>query len=106
MAPSLIAQFQGSGALISANFIKDVEASPALAKEVDPETGNTPLHFACCGAAPPKVVAALLAAHPKAAEVQDLDGNIPLQGAVANGASAKVVKALLKAHPDGIRVIV
>ena len=100
---SLIAKFTSGAPLRSADFVRAVEAKPALAREVDPATGNTPLHFACCGAAPLAVVAALLAAHAPAAGAADHDGNLPLMGAVANGADADVVRALLKAHPAGAR---
>ena len=99
---SLFAFFDGRP-LSSAELIKAVKASPALAKEVDGATGNTALHFACCSGAPLSVVEALLAAHPAAAAVCDADGNLPVVGAVANGCAADVVRALLERHPDGVR---
>ena len=99
---SLFAFFDGRP-LSSAELIKAVKASPALAKEVDGATGNTALHFACCSGAPLSVVEALLAAHPAAAAVCDADGNLPIVGAVANGCAADVVRALLERHPDGVR---
>lgn len=72
--------------------------------DVDPETGNTALHFACCGGAPISVVRALLDLYPDATGMKDSDENIPLMGAVANGCSASVIQALLKADPQGIYV--
>ena len=84
-------------------LVRAVQSKPALAKEVDGVTGNTPLHFACCNGAPLPLVKALVVADPTAASKLDKDGNLPVMGAVANGASADVVALLLQHHPDGVR---
>ena len=103
MAASLVSSFKNGGKLRSDEMISALKASPSLAAEVDAETGNTPLHFACCNRAPLAVVKALIAANRKAARVADVAGNLPIVGAVANGADADVIKALLEAHPDGVK---
>lgn len=96
----LIAQFRSGDPLSSDAFIEAINKTAA--KEIDRENGNTPLHYACCCAAPLKVVKALLKANKSAASVKDSDGNIPLVGAVANGAGADVVQALINAFPGGV----
>ena len=101
---SLIAFFTDTSPLRSAELIKAVKATPALAAEVDAKTGNTPLHFSCCNGAPLAVVKALLAANAEAAKVTDADGNLAIVGAVANGCGADVVKLLLDSHSESIRV--
>ena len=73
-ASSLLTPFHSAEPLSSADFLAALKASPAGAKEIDAQTGNTPLHFAACGAAPLPVVSALLAAHKKAAGVLDNAG--------------------------------
>ena len=100
---SLIELFKSDAPLLPRDIVSAVEAEPSLATEVDPETGNTALHYACCMAAPLPVVEALLGANKAAAGAEDADGNIPLMGAVANGCPAAVVKAVLRAHPAGAR---
>lgn len=101
---SLVTQFKSGAPLRSAAMIRDVEANPALAAAVDPETKNTPLHFACCNGAPLPLVQALLKADGSAAQKADGDGNLAIVGAVANGCSAEVVLALLKANPSSAQV--
>ena len=105
MSTSLLAAFQGDQlrALQADELIRLVRSKPSLAAEVDAETGNTALHFACCNGAPLPLVEALLASDPGGASKADRDGNLPIMGAVANGCSAAVVRLLLKRHPDGIR---
>ena len=82
---SLIELFKSDAPLLPRDIVSAVEAESSLATEVDPETGNTALHYACCMAAPLPVVEALLGANKAAARAEDADGNIPLMGAVANG---------------------
>ena len=103
MATSIIAMFKPPNRPKADAIISAVKANPALAKEVDAASGNTPLHFACCNCAPDEVVHALLAAYPKAAKAADGAGNLPIVGAVASGCGIAAVQALLKAHPEGIR---
>jgi len=104
MSQTLIEQFKSPHTrLKSVQFVKDLEAHPEWAIEVDLETGNTALHFACCGVAPVGVVKVLLKANPDAAKLKDLDGNLPIMGAVANGCDSSVVVALLKSFPKGIQ---
>ena len=98
---SLLAMFKSGAGIKSKAFIKACKADASLAADVDEATGNTALHFACCGGAPLPVVKALLAANPDAAAALDGDGNLPIVGAVSNGCDAAVVEALLEAFPDG-----
>ena len=100
---SLIARFKDGSHLAADDIIGTVRGNPSLASEVDAETGNRPLHYACCNRAPLPVVQALLTANPKAARLGDADGNLPIHGAVANGCTADVIKILLDAHPDSVR---
>ena len=91
MATSLIACFKDGQRPKAEAIISAAKNKPSLAAEVDAETGNTPLHFACCNGAPLSVVRALLTANKKAAKAVDKEGNLPILGAVANGCGADVV---------------
>ena len=66
---SLIARFKDGSHLAADDIIGTVRGNPSLASEVDAETGNRPLHYACCNRAPLPVVQALLTANPKAARL-------------------------------------
>ena len=81
--PSLIEMFTNDRPLSSDEMIQAVKRSKKLAAEVDPKTGNTPLHFACCNGAPQRVIDALLEVNPGAAKLRDLDGNLPITGGAA-----------------------
>ena len=100
---SLIALFKSGKGVKSDDIVKAVTSNAKLAAEVDADTGNTALHFACCNGAPLAVVKALLKANASAAQARDADGNVPVVGAVANGASVDVIKALLQAYPDAAK---
>lgn len=76
----MISMFTSDRPLRSDEMIQAVKRSKKLAAEVDPKTGNTPLHFACCNGAPHRVIDALLEAYPIAAKMRDLDGNLPITG--------------------------
>ena len=103
-AGSLVAMFTDAAQKPSEKqLISAVKGDPSLAKQVDANTGNTPLHFACCNRAPPPLIKALLDAHKGAASATDADGNLPIFGAVANGCDAAAIKMLLQAFPDGVR---
>jgi len=101
---SLLDQFKNSKTLKSAEMVAQVKREPVLAKEVDEETGHTPLHFACCYGAPIAVVSALLDAFPGAASMLDKDGNTPLHFAAASKANVEVVKALIGAFPQACQM--
>jgi len=101
-ARSLLDRFKQGDPLSSANFVRDVKANPSEAAEVCSDSGNTLLHFICCGGdAPIKVVSALLAAYPEGAALADHDGNIPIVGAVSNGCDKEVIELLLEANEEG-----
>ena len=99
---SLIAMFASGQPLKSTEFLALLNKNPSLAREVEPATGNLPLHYAAAGAAPAAVISALLEAYPDAAAAADGDGNMPIMAAVANGCDAEAIGALLDAHPDGV----
>ena len=94
MSMSLLAQLTAGTTVKPKSVVKAVKENPALAADVDPQTGNTPLHLACCNRAPLAVVEALLAANPAAARTPDGEGNLAVHGAVASGCGADVVSAL------------
>ena len=71
---SLVPFFKTGEALDSKALLAALKSNPGASQEVEEETGNTPLHYACCGGAPLKVVQALLAAYPEAASMADSEG--------------------------------
>ena len=98
--PTLLDQFRSGASLRSVEFVQQVQARPAEAREVDAATGNTALHFACCGAAPLSVVEALLRAWPEAARETDHEGNTALHFAAAMQAHPEVVNQVITAYPE------
>ena len=98
MSP-LLEYFTKGGPINKDAFLATLQANPGAASDVDPKTGNTPLHFVCCNGAPRDLVEPLLQANPTAAATADLDGFLPLVGALSCGAAADVVDLLLAAHP-------
>ena len=71
---SLVPFFKTGEALDSKALLAALKSNPGASQVVEEETGNTPLHYACCGGAPLKVVQALLAAYPEAAGMTDSEG--------------------------------
>jgi len=101
---SLLTRFKEGHNLSSKDFVREIQQDPEAASEICAQSGNTLLHYICCGGdAPLKVVSALLTAYPEAAATCDHDGNIPLVGAISNGCGKQVVELLLQANPEGIR---
>merc|ERR1712166_1402537 len=101
---SLLSRFKEGHNLSSKDFVREIQQDPEAASEICAQSGNTLLHYICCGGdAPLKVVSALLTAYPEAAATCDHDGNIPLVGAISNGCGKQVVELLLQANPEGIR---
>ena len=96
---SLLEYFTKGGPINKDNFLNTLQANPGAASDVDPKTGNTPLHFVCCNGAPRDLVEPLLQANPTAAATADLDGFLPLVGALSCGAAADVIDLLLAANP-------
>ena len=96
---SLLEYFTKGGPINKDQFLATLSANPAAASDVDPRTGNTPLHFVCCNGAPRDLVEPLLQANPTAAATADLDGFLPLVGALSCGAAADVIDLLLAANP-------
>ena len=96
---SLLEYFTKGGPINKDSFLATLQANPAAASDVDPKTGNTPLHFVCCNGAPRDLVEPLLTANPAAAATADLDGFLPLVGALSCGAAADVIDLLLAANP-------
>ena len=72
---SLAMFFKTGTALDAKGLLSSLKSNPGASQEVEPLTGNTPLHYACCGGAPIKVVDALLAAYPDAANMADSEGD-------------------------------
>ena len=66
MSP-LLEYFTKGGPINKDNFLATLQANPGAAADVDPKTGNTPLHFVCCNGAPRDLVEPLLQANPSAA---------------------------------------
>ena len=98
MSP-LLEYFTKGGPINKELFLNTLQANPGAAADVDPKTGNTPLHFVCCNGAPRDLVEPLLTANPGAASTADLDGFLPLVGALSCGAAADVIDLLLAANP-------
>ena len=98
MSP-LLEYFTKGGPINKERFLNTLQANPGAAADVDPKTGNTPLHFVCCNGAPRDLVEPLLTANPAAAATADLDGFLPLVGALSCGAAADVIDLLLAANP-------
>jgi ankyrin repeat protein len=98
MSP-LLEYFTKGGPINKDQFLATLTANPGAASDVDPKTGNTPLHFVCCNGAPRDLVEPLLQANPTAAATADLDGFLPLVGALSCGAAADVIDLLLAANP-------
>ena len=98
MSP-LLEYFTKGGPINKDSFLNTLQANPGAAADVDPKTGNTPLHFVCCNGAPRDLVEPLLQANPTAAATADLDGFLPLVGALSCGAAADVIDLLLAANP-------
>ena len=98
MSP-LLEYFTKGGPINKDQFLATLSANPGAASDVDPKTGNTPLHFVCCNGAPRDLVEPLLTANPTAAATADLDGFLPLVGALSCGAAADVIDLLLAANP-------
>jgi ankyrin repeat protein len=73
--------------------VKLVAAEPSLATLAD-DDDQLPLHAACFGEAPLKVVDALLAAYPGAAAVRDSHGKLPTELAAERKAPPEVIAAL------------
>ena len=86
MSP-LLEYFTKGGPIQKDRFLATLSANPGAAADVDPKTGNTPLHFVCCNGAPRDLVEPLLQANPSAAATADLDGFLPLVGALSCGAA-------------------
>ena len=105
MSP-LLEYFTKGGPIQKDSFLATLQANPGAAADVDPKTGNTPLHFVCCNGAPRDLVEPLLTANPGAASTADLDGFLPLVGALSCGAAADVVDLLLAAHPGAASCMV
>ena len=72
---SLLEYFTKGGPINKDSFLATLQANPAAASDVDPKTGNTPLHFVCCNGAPRDLVEPLLTANPGAAATADLANN-------------------------------
>jgi ankyrin repeat protein len=66
--------------------------------------GLHPLHWACSGGPPTKVVQALLDCYPSAARKVDQEGSTPLHFACHYSASVGVLEALLQVYPEAIRM--
>jgi ankyrin repeat protein len=66
--------------------------------------GLYPLHWACSGGPPIKVIHALLDYYPSAARKVDQEGSTPLHFACHYSASMGVMEALLQVYPKAIRM--
>jgi ankyrin repeat protein len=66
--------------------------------------GLYPLHGACSGGPPTKVIQALLDRYPSAARKVDQEGSTPLHFACHYSASVGVIEALLQVYPEAIRM--
>jgi ankyrin repeat protein len=66
--------------------------------------GLYPLHWACSGGPPTKVIQALLDRYPSAARKVDQEGSTPLHFACHYSASVGVLEALLQVYPKAIRM--
>jgi ankyrin repeat protein len=66
--------------------------------------GLYPLHWACSGGPPTKVIQALLDRYPSAARKVDQEGSTPLHFACHYSASVGVLEALLRVYPKAIRM--
>ena len=79
--------------------VRVAQNQPELARYVGDE--GTPLHVACTGRPPVRVVQQLLAAHSNAADIASTgdDNLLPLHLACRNNASVSVLKALVQASP-------
>merc|ERR1740117_171092 len=101
---SLLSRFKEGHNLSSKDFVREIQQDPEAASEICAQSGNTLLHYICCGGdAPLKVVSALLTAYPEAAATCDHDGNIPLVGAISNGCGKQVVQLLLDTWPEATK---
>jgi hypothetical protein len=76
------------------------ETHPEEVFYVDPETGESILHWTCFGTPPLHVVEAILETCPSLAQVPNQEGNLPLHTACYYRASPSVVRALIKAYPQ------
>lgn len=72
---SLINLFAGgANSYTESSVLSLIKQNPGKAQEVEQATGCTALHYACCGAASTKVIAALVASYPEATKMADSDG--------------------------------
>ena len=98
MSP-LLEYFTKGGPINKDQFLATLQANPGAAADVDPKTGNTPLHFVCCNGAPRDFVEPLLQAQSGGRS----DGGprrLPAVGrALSCGAAADVIDLLLAANP-------